>query len=210
VRVIWRAAVVGQVGLTARPSSRIARAVLDNCRVRHGPGFVGSARQQGFSMSRHNARNVFIAAMVLALGVAGCMPGPNPLKGTPIGEGHAAGFWLGLWHGVLGPVTFVMSLFKEGTGFYEVHNNGGWYNAGFLLGLAMVLGGRSFQGKVQVRKGGGREIASDAADASRGGGGPAGASAAQASSDRPAESESARDAESDASSPPRPGSRPPN
>jgi hypothetical protein len=24
---------------------------------------------------------------------------------------------------------------------YEVHNNGGWYNFGFLLGMMIILGG---------------------------------------------------------------------
>jgi hypothetical protein len=97
-------------------------------------------------------RPVLVAMAILALGLVGCMPGPNPLKGTPVADGGTAGFWLGLWHGILGPVTFVMSLFKDEVGFYEVHNNGGWYNAGFLLGLGMVLGG-GFQGNVQLRRG---------------------------------------------------------
>jgi hypothetical protein len=104
-------------------------------------------------MSRLRSPSVSIALIAFALGLAGCMPGPNPLKGTPVGDGHAAGFLLGFWHGLIGPVTFVMSLLKDGTGFYEVHNNGGWYNAGFLVGLGIILGGGSFQGKVQMRRG---------------------------------------------------------
>jgi hypothetical protein len=56
-------------------------------------------------------------------------------------EGRVAGFWLGLWHGIIAPVTFVISLFSDKVHVYEVHNNGNWYTFGFLLGLAIVLGG---------------------------------------------------------------------
>jgi hypothetical protein len=95
---------------------------------------------------------VLVTALALAVVLGACMPGPNPLKDTPMADGQTAGFWLGLWHGLIGPVTFVTALFKDGTGFYEVHNNGGWYNAGFLLGLAVVLGG-GVRGNVQLRRG---------------------------------------------------------
>jgi len=38
--------------------------------------------------------------------------------------GSVAGFWLGLWHGLIAPITFVISLFSDNVNFYEVHNNG--------------------------------------------------------------------------------------
>jgi hypothetical protein len=107
-------------------------------------------------MKAARIRPVLLVAVVLAMGLVGCLPGPNPLKDAPVTGGGTAGFWLGFWHGLLGPVTFVMSLFKDANGFYEVHNNGGWYNAGFLLGLTIVLGG-GFQGNVQLRRGSGTE-----------------------------------------------------
>jgi hypothetical protein len=73
--------------------------------------------------------------------LAGCVAGPNALVNTPNEEGRVAGFWLGLWHGIIAPITFIISLFSDKVHVYEVHNNGGWYNFGFLLGLAIVLGG---------------------------------------------------------------------
>ncbi len=39
------------------------------------------------------------------------------------------------------PISFIVSLFRDSVSVYEVHNNGGWYNFGFLLGAAIVLGG---------------------------------------------------------------------
>lgn len=52
-----------------------------------------------------------------------------------------AGFWLGLWQGFIAPFVFVASLFKSNLGIYEVHNNGAWYNFGYLFGLACFFGG---------------------------------------------------------------------
>jgi hypothetical protein len=77
-----------------------------------------------------------------------CAPGTNNFVDTPREPApqsteapKAAGFWYGLWHGVISPVTFVISLFSRNTQIYEVHNNGGWYDFGFLLGLSVIFGG---------------------------------------------------------------------
>ena len=81
-----------------------------------------------------------VATVVLIL-VAGCAPGPNQLADSPDDEGTVAGFWRGLWHGIIAPITFIISLFSNSVHVYEVHNNGGWYNFGFLLGLSIIFGG---------------------------------------------------------------------
>ncbi|MCW3111339.1 MAG: hypothetical protein JWQ09_5845 [Segetibacter sp.] len=52
------------------------------------------------------------------------------------------GFWYGLWHGIISPITFVISLFSDHISVWETHNNGGWYTFGFLLGVG-TLGGSS-------------------------------------------------------------------
>ena len=72
--------------------------------------------------------------------------GANELVNTENQDGNVAGFWKGFWHGLIMPFTFFMSLFKENVGIYESHNNGNWYNFGFLLGLMIVLGGNSGAG----------------------------------------------------------------
>lgn len=74
--------------------------------------------------------------------------GANELVNTENQDGNIAGFWKGFWHGLIMPFTFFMSLFKENVGIYEPHNNGNWYNFGFLLGLMIVLGGNSGAGTV--------------------------------------------------------------
>ncbi len=83
---------------------------------------------------------VLLTLSLLVLSVAGCTAGPNPLENTPDEEGEIAGFWQGLWQGFISPITFVISLFSESIDVYEVHNNGNWYNLGFLGGASVIFG----------------------------------------------------------------------
>jgi hypothetical protein len=84
---------------------------------------------------------VFVILLLALTLVAGCAAGPNSMVDTPNEEGAIAGFWQGLWHGIIAPITFVISLFNSDVGMYAIHNNGGWYNAGFLFGLGAIWGG---------------------------------------------------------------------
>jgi hypothetical protein len=70
-----------------------------------------------------------------------CAPGPNAMEKTADAGGSAAGFWKGVWHGLISPVTFIISLFTKDVRLYEVHNSGGWYNFGFVLGAGLFLSG---------------------------------------------------------------------
>jgi len=65
--------------------------------------------------------------------------GPNSKYKEP--GAIPAGFWGGLWHGIIAPITFLVSLFAEGVSIYETNNNGRWYEFGFLLGMSAAAGG---------------------------------------------------------------------
>jgi hypothetical protein len=65
-------------------------------------------------------------------------PGPNP-ELNEAGPNGVAGIAQGLWHGLIAPVTLVLSFFNEAIQMYEVHNNGKEYNLGFLIGVAIVF-----------------------------------------------------------------------
>lgn len=88
-------------------------------------------------------KKILVLAVVtlVLLAMAGCAPGPNRLADEPDEEGVVAGFWQGLWNGIIAPITFIVSLFSEDVHMYDVHNNGNWYNFGFLLGMSIILGG---------------------------------------------------------------------
>ena len=58
----------------------------------------------------------------------------------------APGFLLGLWHGFIFPVAWVVSLFTDKVAVYAVPNNGGWYDFGYFLGIVVFgVGARKTQ-----------------------------------------------------------------
>ena len=83
---------------------------------------------------------VFIAILAVLL-VAGCAAGTNPTVDVLDAAGKSAGFWSGLWHGVISPITFVISLFSDNVNVYEVYNSGNWYDFGFMFGVSIIFGG---------------------------------------------------------------------
>lgn len=64
------------------------------------------------------------ALVVGVLRLASCAAGPNTV--AHVNVVHLAGFWQGLWQGLISPITFLVSLFNNQVNIYEVHNNGNW------------------------------------------------------------------------------------
>ncbi len=59
---------------------------------------------------------------------------------------NAPGFLLGLWHGFIFPVAWIVSLFTSQVAIYAVPNNGGWYDFGYFLGIVVFgVGARKTQ-----------------------------------------------------------------
>jgi hypothetical protein len=97
----------------------------------------------------HRSRGRLVAVLVLCVLVCtACAAGPN----AEVGQPPDAGFWLGLWHGFIVPVTFVISLFTDEVTIYEVANDGNWYDFGYVLGLGFVLGGGAGSGSAAGRR----------------------------------------------------------
>ncbi len=53
------------------------------------------------------------------------------------------GFLHGLWHGMIFPISFLISLFSDDVAVYAIYNNGGWYDFGFCIGCGALFGGSS-------------------------------------------------------------------
>ncbi|MCF6170232.1 MAG: hypothetical protein L3J66_04545 [Bacteroidales bacterium] len=79
----------------------------------------------------------FLMIATVALAFTSCAPGSEGFNTEP------AGFLMGLWHGFISLFTFIISLFVDGVGMYEINNNGAWYNFGFILGVSAFFGGSS-------------------------------------------------------------------
>ena len=97
-------------------------------------------------------RWVLVALLCIVL-LSACAASRNPQEDTPRADAEKpAGFWLGLWQGIICPIAFIISWFKSSIGLYEVHNNGFWYNFGFVIGLCIIFGGSGGGGSSAVRK----------------------------------------------------------
>ena len=62
----------------------------------------------------------------------------------------APGFLAGLWHGLIFPIAWLVSLFASNSAIYAVPNNGGWYDFGYFLGI-VVFGVGARRGHRAVR-----------------------------------------------------------
>jgi len=58
-------------------------------------------------------------------------------------QDNPAGFWYGLWHGIISVITLIIHVFNETVSVYEINNTGGWYDFGFLAGVMCIWGGGS-------------------------------------------------------------------
>lgn len=57
---------------------------------------------------------------------------PNP-------DEHIYGFWGGTWHGMIMMPSFIGSLFSDNIAIYAVHNNGAWYDFGYIGGFFIMV-----------------------------------------------------------------------
>ena len=97
-------------------------------------------------MFRHKWLLLIALAFVVVL--VGCAPGNERWASVD----NRANFWAGLWHGLIVVVTFIVSLFTDDVGIYEVNNIGWGYNLGFLLGAMISLGGGARAGTHRKRR----------------------------------------------------------
>jgi len=99
------------------------------------------------------------AAPLAALALSACAATEAPTAVVPT----APGFLLGLWHGFIFPVAWVVSLFAPQVAIYAVPNNGGWYDFGYFLGIVVFgVGARKSVKTVVYRDRGGPIIDANA------------------------------------------------
>lgn len=77
---------------------------------------------------------VVLLVMVM-MTLTSCIPGDLD------GNDDPAGFFWGVWHGWIAPVSLILSIGKEGANIFELHNTGFLYNLGFYMGILGGFGG---------------------------------------------------------------------
>lgn len=95
---------------------------------------------------------LLLLIVILVLIFINCAPG-NDKWNQEINPGNKAGFWAGIWHGAIIIITFIISLFTNDVGVYEINNTGWPYNLGFIIGLNISIGGMFSGGKRKRCKG---------------------------------------------------------
>jgi hypothetical protein len=98
-------------------------------------------------------RQVFWMALAILASfvLVGCAPGNERFAAE-----SPAGFFWGLWHGAISMITLVVGIFSDSVSVYEAQNTGGWYDFGFLLGVAAAWGGGGRGGEHTWKKRGNR------------------------------------------------------
>jgi hypothetical protein len=85
---------------------------------------------------------LFLFAGVIAVTLAACVPG-----GGRFHYDNPAGFFTGIWHGWIAPVSLILSLFNNSIRIYEFNNTGFWYDFGFYIAVISGFGGLSLTRK---------------------------------------------------------------
>ena len=78
-------------------------------------------------------KRVLLLAATFALTACAATQAPDAVASAA----DTPGFLLGLWHGFIFPVAWIVSLFVDNVAIYAVPNNGGWYDFGYFLGIAV-------------------------------------------------------------------------
>ncbi len=92
---------------------------------------------------------VLLTVMFLLITFSGCFPGGNTYSSQ-----EPAGFFSGIWHGWIAPLTLIVGLFKDEVRIYETFNTGWWYDFGFYIAVIAGFGGIALSRKVKYRRSG--------------------------------------------------------
>jgi hypothetical protein len=98
-------------------------------------------------MIKHMTVVLFAALIIIT--ISGCFPG-----GHSYSTQEPAGFFSGIWHGWIAPVSLIVGLFKDGIRIYEPNNTGWWYDFGFYIAVIAGFGGIALSRKGKNKEGG--------------------------------------------------------
>lgn len=81
---------------------------------------------------------LFLLVVLMLFVLTGCLPSDGTYELRP------AGFFWGIWHGWMAPLSLVLGFFNHTTRIYEVNNVGWLYDLGFYAAVISGFGGFSF------------------------------------------------------------------
>ncbi len=87
---------------------------------------------------QHRLLFSIVLLLVASMSFAGCFPVDGGCPGD-----DRAGFFTGIWHGWIAPVSIVLGIFDSQVRVYEIHNTGWWYDLGYYMAIISGFGGLS-------------------------------------------------------------------
>lgn len=81
---------------------------------------------------------LIVAVMMLVFALTGCIPGDGSYS-----VARPAGFFWGIWHGWIAPISLIGGIFNKNLRIYEVFNTGWAYDFGFYIAIISGFGGLS-------------------------------------------------------------------
>lgn len=79
-----------------------------------------------------------VVSVVMLFLLTGCAPGDGTYTAA-----KPAGFFWGIWHGWIAPISLIIGLFNKSIRVYETMNTGWWYDFGFYIAIISGFGGIS-------------------------------------------------------------------
>jgi hypothetical protein len=77
----------------------------------------------------------FLLLILVTLFMVGCFPHQDAsLNKEP------AGFFMGIWHGWITPISLIVSFFDASVRIYEKNNTGWWYDFGYYMAVISGFG----------------------------------------------------------------------
>ena len=96
-----------------------------------------------------NMKNISILLLLVLsiLFITSCVPGDGSST-----TDDPAGFFFGIWHGWIAPISLIISIFNPEIHLYEAFNSGFWYDFGFYIAILGGFGGFSIFRKKSKKK----------------------------------------------------------
>ncbi len=89
-------------------------------------------------MKRYKSIFSVILTLLVVMAFTACMPNPVENAGK-----SPAGFFGGVWHGWIAPLSLIVGFFNDSTRVYDPNNTGWWYDFGFYMAVISGFGGLS-------------------------------------------------------------------
>jgi hypothetical protein len=91
-----------------------------------------------------NKKKILLSSTIVLLlfALTGCLPGDGTYTVS-----NTAGFFWGVWHGWVAPISLIVGFFDKNIRVYESINSGWWYDFGFYIAIISGFGGISLSRK---------------------------------------------------------------